>query len=198
MAKIIIAEDYKRTNSYCERKYTYTVLKLRVKQKYVSQRYNSTQKILKSQLEIIKSTSFARKFSRGHRVLEKALLGSHLCLWEYTQKVSPTLVSGTIGRTHLEHSSHMVKVDVEAICKHFKPWRILKETNEPRGPFKTMSQEPWRPGKGVNWIALSNPTAGKSAQMQVIKQTEHERIWDNKNDYLFRRAMINLRTGVSQ
>ena len=61
-----------------------------------------------------------------------------------------------------------------------------------------MSQEPWRPGKGVNWIALSNPTAGKSAQMQVIKQAEHERIWDNKNDYLFRRAMINLRTGVSQ
>ena len=32
------------------------------------------------------------------------------------------------GKTQLEHSGHMVKVGVEATCKHFKPWHILKKT----------------------------------------------------------------------
>ena len=30
-----------------------------------------------------------------------------------------------------------------------KPWCILKTTTEPVGPFGTMSQEPWHPGKGA-------------------------------------------------
>ena len=47
----------------------------------------------------------------------------------------------------MEDSSHIFKVGVEVTCLHFNPWRILKETTEPAGPFGT--QEPWHPGKGA-------------------------------------------------
>ena len=53
------------------------------------------------------------------------------------------------GRAQLEHSSHTVKVGVEATCWHFNPWCILKATTEPAGPFGTMPQEPWHPEKGA-------------------------------------------------
>ena len=49
----------------------------------------------------------------------------------------------------LEHSSHIVKVGVEATCSHLNPWYILKEMTKPAGPFGTMPQEPWQPGKGA-------------------------------------------------
>ena len=79
------------------------------------------------------------------------------------------------GRTQLEHSSHIVKVGVEATCLHFSPWSILRETTEPAGPFGTMPQEPWILERVPNRITLSNSTAGKCAPMQVIKQPEHGR-----------------------
>ena len=49
----------------------------------------------------------------------------------------------------LEHSSHIVKVGVEATCLHFDPSRILKETTEMADPFGTMPQEHCYPGKGA-------------------------------------------------
>ena len=49
----------------------------------------------------------------------------------------------------LEHSSHIVKVGVKATCSHLNPWYILKEMTKPAGPFGTMPQEPWQPGKGA-------------------------------------------------
>ena len=41
------------------------------------------------------------------------------------------------------------------------------------GPFVTMPQEPWHPGRVLNWIVSSNSTVGKCTPMQVIKQLEH-------------------------
>ena len=49
----------------------------------------------------------------------------------------------------LEHSSHIVKVGVEATCLYLNPWHTLKEMTEPAGPFGTMPQETWQPGKGA-------------------------------------------------
>ena len=43
----------------------------------------------------------------------------------------------------------IVKASVEASCKHFKSWRILKESTKPAGPFGTMPQELWHAGKGA-------------------------------------------------
>ena len=63
-------------------------------------------------------------------------------------KVATTLLSGSRKGT-TEYSSHIVKVGVEATCKHFKPWHILKELTEPAGPFGTMPQKPCHPGKGA-------------------------------------------------
>ena len=59
----------------------------------------------------------------------------------------PQLYLVVQGKTQLEHSSHIVNVSVEATCQHFKPWHILKETTELGGPFETVPQEPWHPGK---------------------------------------------------
>ena len=127
--------------------------------------------------------NFARKFSRGPQVQERALLVLRIYLWKkYTQKVAasspeklPQLYLVVQGRAQLEHSSHIVKVLVKATCYHFKPWCILKEMTKPAGPFGTMPQESWHPGRVLNWLALSNSTAGKCTPMQVIKQLEHGR-----------------------
>ena len=78
------------------------------------------------------------------------------------------------GMMQLEHSSHIVMVGIEATWLRFNPWRILKETTEPAGPFGTMSEEHWHPGIGTR-CALFNSTAGKCAPMQVVKQLEHGR-----------------------
>ena len=42
----------------------------------------------------------------------------------------------------LEDSNHIVKVGVNALHYHFKPWCILKDMTEPAGPFGTMRQVP--------------------------------------------------------
>ena len=46
---------------------------------------------------------------------------------------------------------------------------------EPAGPFATYHMNPDILKRVLNWIALSNSTAGKSAPMHVIKQPEHGR-----------------------
>ena len=105
----------------------------------------------------------------------------YVSTYENTPKsyhISPLIVAATLvvqGRAQLEHSSHIVKVLVKATCYHFKPWCILKEMTKPAGPFGTMPQESWHPGRVLNWLALSNSTAGKGTPMQVIKQLEHGR-----------------------
>ena len=75
------------------------------------------------------------------------------------------------GRTQLEHSSFIVMVGVDA---KFKPWLILIETIVSAGPFETMSQEPWHPGKGTKPDSVIQRNV-KCAPMQIIKQPEHRR-----------------------
>ena len=97
--------------------------------------------------------------------------------WRYVVSVFKNTPKNLVvqGRVRLEHSSHIIKVGVEAICLHFNLWPILKETTKPVGPSGTMPQEPRHPGKILNRIGLSSSTVGKCAPMQVIKQPEHER-----------------------
>ena len=62
------------------------------------------------------------------------------------------------------------------------------------GPFGTMPQEPWHPGKGAKLDRIiGNSTAGKCAPMQVIKQPEHGRTstTEEEKNPPFRRTMIS-------
>ena len=64
--------------------------------------------------------------------------------------------------TKLEHNSQIVKVHVKATCLHFNPWRTLKETTEPVGPFGTMSQESWYFGKGAKQDHVTQLNCGET------------------------------------
>ena len=113
---------------------------------------------------------------------EESLGSMRECCWNYIVSVSQNAPKNLVvqGGMQLGHSSHIVRVSVKTTCCHFNPWHILKETTELAGPFGTRPQKPWHPGKGVNMIALSNPTVGKCTTMEIIKQTEHGRISTTK------------------
>ena len=113
---------------------------------------------------------------------EESLGSMRECCWNYIVSVSQNAPKNLVvqGGMQLGHSSHIVRVSVKTTCWHFNPWHILKETTELAGPFGTRPQKPWHPGKGVNMIALSNPTVGKCTTMEIIKQTEHGRISTTK------------------
>ena len=108
---------------------------------------------------------------------EESLGSTRECCWNYIVSVSQNAPKNLVvqGGMQLGHSSHIVRVSVNTTCCHFNPWHILKETTELAGPFGTRPQKPWHPGKGVNMIALSNPTVGKCTTMEIMKQTEHGR-----------------------
>ena len=83
VAKISTVQDYRCSKSSCGWKYTYRVLKLRVKQVTNKSKYNGNTKRPKpkeNKLGILKVYVFCQKFSRGPRVQERALLGLHICL----------------------------------------------------------------------------------------------------------------------
>ena len=73
----------------------------------------------------------------------------------------------------LEHHSHIVKSGVEAT-------RILKETTKPMGPFGTMPQEPWHPGKGGKPDCIIQLNCGEAHTHASYKTTEHGRISTTK------------------
>ena len=108
---------------------------------------------------------------------EESLRCIRECCWNYIVSVSQNTPKNLVvqGGLQLGHSSHIVRVSVKTTCWHLNPWHILKEMTELAGPFGTTPQKPWHPGKGVNMIALSNPTVGKCTTMEIIKQTEHGR-----------------------
>ena len=115
-----------------------------------------------TQLVILKNVGILRENSTEGLGSRRVLPGLRICLWEYTQKVTATLLNGS-RKGALENSSHIVKVGVEVTYQYFKPWQMLKET--------TTGGPNWEPS--LNRILLSNSTAGKCAPMQVIKQPEH-------------------------
>ena len=115
---------------------------------------------------------FAGNFTGGSLAQERALLELRsICLWEYTLNLVVQ------GRVQLEHSSHTVKVGVEAT--HFNPWRILKATAELAGPFGTMPQEPWYPEKGAKLDCVIQPNCGEVCTHASYKTT---RTWENFNN----------------
>ena len=83
------------------------------------------------------------------------------------------------GMVQLQHSSHIVKVGVEATCYYFKPWHILKETTEPTGPFGTMPHEPWYPGKCAKQDSVIKLNCGEERTHASYKTT---RTWENLNN----------------
>ena len=82
-------------------------------------------------------------------------------------------------RAQLEQSGHIVKVGIEAACLHLNPWCILKETTEPAGPFGTMSQKPWHPGKGTKPNHTIQLNCGRVRTRASYKRT---RTWENFNN----------------
>ena len=91
--------------------------------------------------------------------------------------------------------------------KQFNPWRILKETTEPAGPFGTMLQEPWHPGKGAKPDRVIQLNSGEVCTRASYKTT---RTWENFNNWGTKMILLSdelwliannfksLRTGVSQ
>ena len=100
------------------------------------------------------------------------------CCWRYVISVFEYTPKHLVvhGRKQLQHSSHIVKVGVKAACLHFNPWRILKETTEPAGPFGTMPQEPWHPWKGTKLDRVIQLNCGEVHTHASYKTT---RTWEN-------------------
>ena len=82
-------------------------------------------------------------------------------------------------RAQLKYSSFIVKVGVEATCLHFNPWCILKETTEPVGPFGTMPQKRWHPGKGTKLDRIIQLNCEEVRTHTSYKTT---RTWENFNN----------------
>ena len=104
------------------------------------------------------------------------------CCWCYVVSVFENTPKNLVvqGRTQLNHSSQIVMVGVEATCLHFNPWRILKETTEPAGPFETMPQEPWHPGKGAKPDHVIQLNCGEVRTHASYKTT---RTWEDFNNW---------------
>ena len=109
----------------CEWKHTYTVLKQRVKQVHMSQRYNDNTKRPKlqdTQLGILKIYAFRRKIQQRLSGPGKSTTG--VTVYENTPEKLPHLPPKKFlqiylvvqGRAQLEHNSHIVKVGVKATC----------------------------------------------------------------------------------
>ena len=89
-------------------------------------------------------THFARKFSRATRVQERALLGLHICLWEYTEKlilksIFPLKVPATLlisSRKGAVSWCYMLTL---------QDLTYIEGNNQPTSPCVTMPQEPWDP-----------------------------------------------------
>ena len=121
VAKTITVQDYKHTKNWCEWKYTYTMLKLRVKQVTWVRDKMIRQKAKENWPGMLKIYTFCWK-------IHQRVSGSGECYWGYVSmrihsksccifpKKFPQLYLVVQGRAQLEHSSHIVKVCVEATC----------------------------------------------------------------------------------
>ena len=103
------------------------------------------------------------------------------CCWSYVVSAIENTPKNVMvkGRVHLRHCSHIVKVGVEATYYNFNPWRILKETTEPMGPFKTMPHEPWHRGKSAKPDRVIQLNCEEVRTRASYKTT---RTWKNLNN----------------
>ena len=74
----------------------------------------------------------------------------------------------------LEHSNHIVKVSIDAICSQFKPYNERhSRTCRTIWNYATGTLTPSKgPDTMLKWIVLSISTVGKCGPMQVVKQPE--------------------------
>ena len=135
----------------------------------MSQRNNDNRKRQKpkeNQLGIFKKfTHFAGKFSKGPGFQERELLGLHIYLWEYTQKVAtsfpqelPQLYLVVQGRIQLEHSSHIVNTRLHANTSSLGVY--LRKRLKQRANLELCHRNPDILARVLNWIVLSNSTVG--------------------------------------
>ena len=82
-------------------------------------------------------------------------------------------------KVKLEHSSQIVKVDVEATCWYFNPWHILKVRTELAGPFGTIPQKPWHLGNSTKLDRVIQFNCGK---VQTYASYKKNRTWENFNN----------------
>ena len=92
------------------------------------------------------------------------------------------------GRKQLQHSNHIVKVGVKATCLHFNPWRILKETTELAGPFRTMPQEPWHPWKGAK---LDRVIQLNCREVHTHASYKTSRTWENFHNWRVKMILLS-------
>ena len=101
--------------------------------------------------------------------------------WSYAVSVFENTYKKLVvqGRVQLEHSNHIVKVNVEATCLHFNPSCRLKETTKWAGPFGTMPQEPRHFGKDAKPGCAIQHNFGK---VHTDASHQNNRTWENFNN----------------
>ena len=130
------------TKKYCEWEYTYTVLKLRLKQVI-------SESNIKWQHKKAKATRYSARYLKNVCILPENsvedLRSRRECCWSYIVSVFENMPKNLVvqGKVQLEHISHIVKVHVEATS--------LVETTKLAGPLWTIPQEPWYPCKGSSY-----------------------------------------------
>ena len=93
------------------------------------------------------------RFFRKRAIMGKIFenLGKMNKIWKYFEK------GQSHGCDYCVHEAARIfpgllrwnlKVGINATCKHFKSWLILKDMAELAVPFGTISQWPWHPSKG--------------------------------------------------
>ena len=66
----------------------------------------------------------------------------------------------------VKSSWNIVKASVEASCKHFKSWRVLKESTKPSGLFGSVPLELWDQVAQLNCWELRTHASNKSTRTQ--------------------------------
>ena len=84
------------------------------------------------------------------------------------------------GKAPFEHSNHIVKVDVETTCLHFKPWCILKKQSKRQDHLELCHRNPDILERVLNQIAISNSTEWGVHTHASYKTT---RTWEKFNHW---------------
>ena len=115
----------------------------------------------------------------------ESLLGLCIRLWEYTQTF-PLIVAPTLLWFKEGHSWNMVVIWLRSLL------RLYTNTSGPnvywrkwpnwRAHLELCHRNPDILKRVLNWIVLSNSTSGKCAPIQVIKQPEHGRTSEPRNN----------------
>ena len=93
-----------------------------------------------------------------------------MCGWNSKSLNTKNYVTNNARHTMLKKSFLMVYV---------KHWHILKKTTEPAGPFGTMPQEPWHPGKDAKPDCVIQLSCREVRTHASYKTT---RAWENFNN----------------